>query len=135
MDINSAFGSYLKAVDLPDGKIVRLRIRSVVMEDIGDSQHKAVMYFERAQKGCVLNKTNATMLALGFGPETDGWTGREVDVYSEVTMFKGSPTRGIRIKPVAPAPVAAPAPAQPMGPTATPSQYQTNNQLDDAVPF
>ena len=66
--ISEAFPSpYLKCADL-GGKPWDMKIRAVVMEDLGqgnDKEAKAVVYFESAKKGFVLNRTPAPNVAAG----------------------------------------------------------------------
>jgi hypothetical protein len=88
MNVNDAFPSkYLKASDL-NGKKVRVMIANVLMEEVGDGS-KPVAYFAGKQKGLVLNKTNAMIIASGYGPETASWEGAEIDLYPGKTQFNG----------------------------------------------
>ena len=88
MNVNEAFPSkYLKASDL-SGKKVRVMISKVDMEEVGDG-NKPVAYFAGKQKGLVLNKTNAMIIASQYGPETNGWEGAEIDLYPGKTQFNG----------------------------------------------
>lgn len=88
MNVNEAFPSkYLKASDL-DGKKIRVMVANVVMEEVGDGA-KPVAYFSGKKKGLVLNKTNAMIIASGYGPETSGWEGAEIDLYPGKTQFNG----------------------------------------------
>lgn len=123
MDINSLFPSnYLKAADL-QGQPRRVTIASCQPEQLGQGEIKPILKFAGVPKGLVLNKTNSMMLAAAFGPETTAWTGREIELVSEMVMFQGRAMPGIRVRiaaTVAPAPVAAdpfanatPAPAAP----------------------
>jgi hypothetical protein len=129
MNIDQAFPStWLKNSDL-NGRAVRLTMKEVVLEEVGDD-HKPVLYFQGAKKGLVLNKINSASIASAYGQETDGWNGKTIEVYPDMTIFGGKPTPCIRVRPVA-----APAPVPPAAPAATPPQYQTNNQLDDSIPF
>ena len=92
MDINAAFPSnYLKASDLA-GQSYRLVIDRCENEQITDGEWKPILYFSATQKGLVLNKTNAYALAAGWGPETNNWKGREVELYPDTVMFQGKPT-------------------------------------------
>ena len=71
--ISEAFPSpYLKCADL-GGKPWVMKIRAVVMEDLGqgnDKEAKAVVYFESAKKGFVLNRTNANAIKAAYGDDT-----------------------------------------------------------------
>ena len=101
MKISAAFPSqYLKCADL-NGKPCPLTIRTCVSEELGqgnDKEQKPVLYFEKAQKGLVLNKTNATVIADAYGDDTDNWTGKAVEIYPTVVDFKGKLVDGIRLR-------------------------------------
>ncbi len=101
MKISAAFPSqYLKCADL-NGKTCPLTIRTCVPEELGqgnDKETKPVLYFEKAQKGLVLNKTNAAVIADAYGDDTDNWTGKAVEIYPTVVDFKGKLVDGIRLR-------------------------------------
>lgn len=101
MNINGAFpGSYLKADELTETFAAIVTIARVKMEDIGDD-HKPVLYFEGKDKGLVLNKTNANMIAEIAGtPETDEWKGVRVRLYRTKCDFQGKRVAALRIEPV-----------------------------------
>lgn len=97
MNIGEVFPSkYLKAADL-DGRELTVRISHMKLEEVG-SDKRMVCYFERAQKGLVLNKTNANMIALAYGQETEDWIGKEITLFEFMTDYKGTPTLSIRVK-------------------------------------
>lgn len=94
--ISEAFPSnYLKAADLQK-RTVTVKIIDVRMEDI-DSNHKPVLYFDGKDRGLVLNKTNARMIAYQLGDDTDAWVGAEIDLYPTMTSFQGKPVEAIRV--------------------------------------
>ena len=97
MNINLAFPSaYLKAADL-QGRRVGVTIEKVVMEDIGGDQ-KPVVRFRGKDRGIVLNKTNAAMIAEITGTEeTDEWKGAAVVLYPTKTDFQGKRVDCIRV--------------------------------------
>lgn len=106
MNINSVFPSkYLKASDL-QGRTVRVTISNVVVEKIGDDQ-RPVLYFQGKEKGVVLNKTNANTIANTYGPETDGWLGAPIELFSAMVDFAGKMTEAIRVRVPRPAPAQA----------------------------
>ncbi len=114
MKISAAFPSnYIKAADL-DGKPRALQIRTCVPEELGqgnDKETKPVLYFQDRQKGLVLNKTNATVIADAYGDDTSNWEGKAVEVYPTQVEFKGKLVDGIRLRVAAeakPQPAAAP---------------------------
>lgn len=97
MNITTIFPSnYLKAADL-QGKRVKVNIKQVLIEDIG-GEDKPVIYFENKDKGVVLNKTNANMIAEIAGtPETDEWAGVPIVLYAAKVDFQGRRVDAIRI--------------------------------------
>jgi len=98
MNLNEAFPSaYVREADLK-GREVRLTIKSCQMEDIG-GDHKPVLYFERTEKGLVLNKTNANTIAGNLGSyDSDHWTGKTITLTGAETEFQGKRVRCIRVK-------------------------------------
>ena len=128
--ISEAFPSqYLKCADL-DGKPWNMKIRTVSMEDLGqgnDKEAKAVVYFDSAQKGLVLNKTNATNIAKVYGDDTGNWTGKDIQVFPTTTEFKGETVDAIRVRVVPEAPPEKQPQAQP---TAAPM----DDEFDDEIP-
>jgi hypothetical protein len=104
---------YLGAWDFEDvDGGVSLTIREIKVEalhtDRGDEQ-KPVVYFEKTEKGLVLNKTNAKTIAGLYGTNVDEWVGRRVELYATECQAFGERKECIRIKPTVPKekPVAA----------------------------
>ena len=130
--ISEAFPSqYLKCADL-NGKSWDMKIRTVSEEDLDqghDKETKPVMYFENAQKGLVLNKTNASTIVKAYGDDCGRWTGRDVQVFPTTTEFKGETVDAIRVRVVSEAqPEKQPEPQ----PTAAP---MADDELNDKIPF
>lgn len=100
MKMSKAFPStYLKSSDL-DGDVV-LTISSVEMEELGqgrNKEEKPVVYFEEHDKGCVLNKTNAAVLAGAYGDDTDDWIGERITLFEKEVEYAGDLVTGIRMK-------------------------------------
>lgn len=90
---------YIKSEDLK-GQRVKLQIASVVIEEVGDNEHKPVMRFINKQKGCVVNKTNAMALAVAFGDDSDRWIGREIELLAMPVMFNGKQVLGLHMLPI-----------------------------------
>ena len=114
MKVGQAFpGNYIKAADL-NHKKVHVVISECKLEDIGGDQ-KPVLYFEGKERGLVLNKTNANMIAEILGTdEMDDWSGQRIMLYPSKTDFQGKRVDCIRVEAApkgAARPVAAPAPA------------------------
>lgn len=104
MNINSAFPSkYLKASDAEEGDLV-LTIARVKMETIGQgakADQKPVVYFTEHDKGMVLNKTNAKMIAsIAKSDDTDEWTGAKVRIIATEVEFQGDLVMSLRIRSV-----------------------------------
>lgn len=129
ININNAFPSnFLKASDL-QGQNLRVKIDKVLMEDVGDD-HKPIVYFVGKNKGLVLNKTNATVIAASYGDDTDGWIGGIVELFATKTLFQGKMVDALRVLvPNATSPSLAPKP-QPK-PVVDP---KLNDDLSD-IPF
>ena len=91
---------YLKTEDL-NGKATRRRIESVVVEEVGmddDKQERAIVYFERTEKGMILNATNWDTLEEAFGPESDAWAGHIIELYPTHTKYKGQRVPAMRMR-------------------------------------
>ncbi len=102
------------------------------MEDLGqgsDKESKPVLYFEEAQKGLVLNKTNATTIVKSYGDDTGNWTGKEVQVFPTKTEFKGETVDAIRVRVVQEAQPAAAPPA-----AAAPISAPMADEFGDEIP-
>jgi hypothetical protein len=97
MNISGAFPStYLKAADL-QGRRVTVTMAGVRLEDIGGEQ-KPILSFVGKDKGLVLNKTNANMIAEITGSEeTDDWKGQAIVLYPTKTDFQGKRVDAIRV--------------------------------------
>ena len=99
--------TYLKAADLR-GRAVPVTIRTVDQEELGGEQ-KYIVYFEGKDRGLVLNKTNANMIASSYGDETLKWTGCDVVLYPDKVPFQGRIVDAIRVRiPAAPEEVREP---------------------------
>ena len=100
--VSDAFPSnYLKAADL-NNRTVKVKIDKVIFEEIGqDKDKKPVMYFADVKKGLVLNKTNATTIGSVHGQEIEGWTGREIELFTQMVPFNGQNVAAIRCRAVA----------------------------------
>ncbi len=98
MKIFAAFPSkYLKASDLHD-RHVQAVMQNVMMEDIGETDPKPILYFANVPKGLVLNKTNAKVIALGYGQETEAWRDMPLILFPCMVDFRGESVEAIRVK-------------------------------------
>lgn len=129
MNINNEFPSkWLKADDL-GGKEVKVTIEGVNREEVGSNNDtKPVVYFKGHDKGVVLNKTNAQNIADTYGPETDGWTGKDVILFTTWVDFQGKSVEAIRIRPAKSGEKAKPLPVQE-------NSENPAEDMDDDIPF
>ncbi len=97
--VSAAFPSnWLKAVDLKN-KTIKVTIDKVIFEEIGQNKDKKpVMYFDKVQKGLVLNKTNAEQIGSVHGQELESWTGKEIELFSMMVPFQGQNVAAIRVR-------------------------------------
>ena len=103
MKISGAFpGDYLKAADIGNNK-VKATIASCEMCTVGE-EDKPLLRFKDKERGLVLNKTNANILAQELGDETDNWIGADLLLYSAKVNYQGNIVDGIRVEVSAQAP-------------------------------
>jgi hypothetical protein len=113
MLISSIFPSkYLTASDL-GGKPYTLTIKTVTLEEMitheNKKVNKPVCWFVGAQKGFVMNVTNAHIIVALYGDNTDGWVGKRITIYATKVKAFGSYQDAIRVReevPATPKPVA-----------------------------
>jgi hypothetical protein len=94
-----------KAADL-NGKTITLTIAKLVVEELGhgnEKERKPVLYFQKATKGLVLNRTNAMTIASLYGDESDDWPGKRISIYPTRVRAFGSMQDTIRVREEIPA--------------------------------
>ncbi len=94
-DIYSS-GKSLKAEDLK-GRAHKLKISEVETAKF-DNGMKLVLKFDGKEKGLVLNKTNAKVVAKYYGKDTLGWVGKQIEIFPTETEFNGSLVDCIRVR-------------------------------------
>jgi hypothetical protein len=91
---------FFRAADVPKRGIT-LVIEDVTEEEVnGDGEGKQTKWalkFKDEDRLLVLNKTNATILAEAFGPNTESWIGKAITLRTEKVSFGGRLTDGIRV--------------------------------------
>jgi hypothetical protein len=106
LKISQLFPSkYVKACDL-NGKTVTLTIAKLVIEELGhgaEKERKPVLYFQKATKGFVLNRTNAMTIAGLYGDESDDWLGKRISIYPTRIRAFGAMQDTIRVREEIPA--------------------------------
>ena len=132
-------GTYITGADLA-GKTHRLQVKCVEAEEVGDDrERKLVVYFTNAQKGLVLNKTNASTLVSVWSDETDEWRGRWLEAFTVPVTFNGRTYDGVRVRPVVENTTAlmVDPPEKPQGVPAsqTKAAMKHAQEIGDGVPF
>lgn len=126
MKISEIFPSkYITAADL-NGKPFTLTIRTVTLEEMithdNKKVQKPVVWFEKAQKGFVMNATNGYIVANLYGDDTIGWPGQRITLYPTQVKAFGKVQDCIRVR--------EEIPAQPR-PVAQAAQVEVQSGLDD----
>ena len=100
MKVSILFPSKFLRADGLDNNEIQCTIADIRVEDVsGDgSDRKPVLYFERKEKGLVMNKTNSTVIASSYGDDTDAWRGKPVVLYPTQTQFQGKLVPCIRVR-------------------------------------
>ena len=102
MHVDTMFPSrFLKAGDLA-GRDVTLCIASLSFDefdrDDGTKETRPVLWFTKTDKGFVLNKTNAKMIASLHGSDTDDWVGKHIALGTESVAFRGNVAPALRVR-------------------------------------
>jgi hypothetical protein len=100
---------YLSAPDIGKRQ-VKLVMRNVETEQMNDGKNAPVLYFTKARKGLVLNKTNGLIIAAAYGDEMTNWTGKEVILFTMKVQYKEKIVDAIRLEIPLPTRTVAPAP-------------------------
>ena len=91
---------FFRAADVPKRGIT-LVIETVTQEEVTSDgegkQKKWALKFKDDDQLLVLNKTNASILAEAFGPDTDSWADKAITLRTEKVSFGGRMTDGIRV--------------------------------------
>ena len=126
--------SFLRAGDVASRDFI-LCIKSLSFEefdrDEGGTEERPCLRFTKTDKGLVLNKTNARMIASLHGTETDDWVGKLIAVGLENVPFKGKIVPAIRIRGHVP----AAGNGQAAQPEPQPEPVSVGNGPDSDLPF
>lgn len=122
-EFTESSSSFLKKEDIGEGKRVKVIISKVGLTEF-DAQKKLVIHFQGKSKGLSLNRTNAQILAMAFGDESDGWLGQQVELWVDpYVTFQGKMVGGLKVTPMKSATAPPPPPPAPAVP------------FDDDIPF
>lgn len=100
MNIKEAFPSaYINAAMLNGKKHIVEIERFEQWCEMPDGSKKPGIYFKDRPAGLILNRTNATVMESIFGPETDAWVGKSIELRTEKVNFQGQMVDGVRVAP------------------------------------
>jgi hypothetical protein len=60
------------------------------------------MYFQRAKRGLIVNRTNWRAVADLYGDESDNWAGKRIALVSMMVDAYGKQTKAVRVRPTRP---------------------------------
>jgi len=92
---------WLKAEDLKGRKhkVIIDKLEVVEFkEKSGQNQKKIGLLLQGRQKGLMLNKTNAKIIATQHGDNMEAWEGKEISIYPTQTDFGGEMVDCIRVE-------------------------------------
>ena len=136
MLVTEAFPSkYLSATDIPaeNIKLVMSHVETTELE----GKQKLVLFFHKAKKGLMLNKTNATNIATAYGNDTDDWSGKEIVLFEAMVDFQGKTVAAIRVRQPRAQDRAPPSrpPVEERHDERNPPPIGRSQALDDDIPF
>jgi hypothetical protein len=121
MDMRKFRGEhFIKLADVADGPLDE-RIAAVREGKYG----KPDAVFESGDV-LSLNATNVTALSRAYGDDSDGWNGKDVQLYQGEVSFEGQPQDAVRVKPITPS-ITAAAKAE--------AVKKLAQDLDDEIPY
>ena len=64
----------------------------------GRTKDKGVVFFNETDRGLVLCRTNAVLIAAMFGNDTDAWLGKRITLHAQDVQLGRETVPGIRVK-------------------------------------
>lgn len=103
MKVSDMFpNKYLAGADL-GGKAFTLTMSDVTQETMQSAQGSKsyyILHFDGAEKGLILNRTNANQIAELYGDDTSAWPGKRITIYPVQITVAGQPHTAIRVRKV-----------------------------------
>jgi len=106
MNVNDIYASSRVAAADLQGKQPKLTIAAVDVA-VFDEGRKLEVHFVGAGKTLILNRTNTSVIADAYGPETDDWIGKEIILYTDRVPFQGKMVDAVRVRVPTPPPADA----------------------------
>jgi hypothetical protein len=103
-DFYQTESKWLKAADLQGRKhrVVVDAVEVVEFKEKTGNSRKVGLTLRGKQKGLLLNKTNAKIIAAQHGDDMDAWVGQTINIYPTTTDFGGEMVECIRVEQVVP---------------------------------
>lgn len=99
-DMSRRVGKFFAAKDVADGKTVRAVIDKVLLDVDMRGGARDVLTFRGEPKQLVLRPTITKYLMKEFGPDSDQWIGREIELYGSECTFGGDTVECCRVRTV-----------------------------------
>lgn len=98
--ISEQFLSNFIKAEILTPKGMDLIIKDADLDKVGNDV-KVILSFKDSELLLPLNKTNAEAIKEMYGDDTDGWKGQPINIFRDLTMFKGKRTACVRVRAVA----------------------------------
>jgi hypothetical protein len=102
MKRTEAFASnYLNQDDLPHAHtaVIKTVGKEMVNTDDNGQREKPVIYFENGSKPLILNMVNWDTIETSYGPDSDAWVGKPIELFVDPNVMYGARrVGGIRIR-------------------------------------
>ena len=98
-DINKMFPTkYLNPLDLNEKTHIVTISREEMVRLPNNDEETLIIYFEGRDKGLVINQTTGRTLGLLLGRHTEGWIGKQIELYTTVVEHKGKTRPMIHVR-------------------------------------
>lgn len=128
MDISDQISSrgFIKVADLAGGT------RREVIADVRPGKYQNPDCEFQSGAVLTLNATNMRTMAAVWGPETDAWTGKEIELCVGKTQYQGQDRDSVLVKAISPPIPLGERPKPNPNPNSKPSRA---DDLSDEIPF
>jgi hypothetical protein len=129
MDISEQIssGGFIKVADLAGGP------RREVIAEVRPGRYQNPDCEFQSGAILTLNATNMRTMAAVWGPETDAWTAKEIELYVGKTQYQGQDRDSVLVKTISP-PIPIAERPKPKPAVAAPKRAAPVD-MDDSIPF